>query len=77
MSVPTNIVEGSARESLKDYQYFLRIAFGSSKEVEYLLGLSNKLGYLSEKEFKDLGDHCENLVRALNGLLTSLKKVSR
>ena len=48
VSVPSNIVEGCARESQAEYLRFLEIAFGSLREVHYQLGLSKRLGYSFE-----------------------------
>ena len=37
ISIPANIAEGCSRESRKDFRRFLRIALGSSFELETLL----------------------------------------
>src|SRR5687767_5344980 len=39
VSVPSNIVEGSSRGSVREYLHFLQIAFGSCCELQYLLAL--------------------------------------
>jgi len=49
-SVPANIVEGSSRESKKDYLHFLYIARGSLSETQYFIHLARRLGYLSSEE---------------------------
>ncbi|PIX25843.1 MAG: four helix bundle protein, partial [Deltaproteobacteria bacterium CG_4_8_14_3_um_filter_43_13] len=46
VSVPSNIVEGCARDSEADYLRFLNIAFGSLRELHYQLNLSKRLGFL-------------------------------
>ena len=42
VSVPSNIVEGCARDSKADYLRFLHIAFGSLRELHYQLSLSKR-----------------------------------
>jgi four helix bundle protein len=54
VSVVTNIVEGSARRSEKEYARFLDISFGSIREVGYLLDLSRRLEYLEDVPFATL-----------------------
>jgi four helix bundle protein len=39
VSVATNIVEGSARRTAREYANFLNIATASSAEAQYLIGL--------------------------------------
>ena len=41
VSTPTNIVEGCACRSTKDYAHFMGIALASASEVRYLLGLTS------------------------------------
>lgn len=47
VSVPSNIVEGCARESQNEYLRFLEIAFGSLRELHYQFSLAKRLGYLT------------------------------
>ena len=46
-SIPTNIAEGSGRESAPDFARFLQIAVGSASETEYLIILAHELKYIT------------------------------
>lgn len=75
VSVPTNISEGAARNSQKEFIHFLYISLGSLTEVETLLLLSKELGFISEKEkFEILLIEIEIITKLLLGLINSIKK---
>jgi four helix bundle protein len=49
VSIPSNIAEGQARASSKEFLHFLSIALGSLAELATQLELANRLGYLDEQ----------------------------
>lgn len=73
-SVPANIVEGFYRDTTKELVKFLFNARGSAGEVVYFLILSRDLGYISNKEFLDLKDRYELLLKQINAFINSLQK---
>ncbi len=73
VSVPSNIVEGCARDSQADYLRFLYIAFGSLRELRYQLSLSNRLGLLGDQEPSGLEAKVIETEKVLNGLIRSLR----
>jgi len=46
VSIPSNIAEGAARSSTKEFSQFLSIALGSVSELETQLIVSNNLGFM-------------------------------
>ena len=73
VSVPSNIVEGCARNSQADYLRFLYIAFGSLRELHYQLNLSNRLGFLNNQELSLIEPKIIETEKVLNGLIRSLQ----
>jgi four helix bundle protein len=59
VSIPSNIAEGAARKSSKEFINFLSIALGSLAELDTLLLLSKELKYLKEEV-------CSTLLEKLN-----------
>jgi len=73
-SVPANIVEGSARESKKEYLHFLCVARGSLAETQYFIHLSHRLGYLSDLDFNTLTSQGRQTFACLHGLIKAVEK---
>ena len=67
-SVPTNIAEGSKRQSNQEYARFLNIAEASLVETEYLVMLSRDLGFLVPDSSKTLLEEITEIARMLSGL---------
>lgn len=51
VSVESNIAEGSARNTSRDFLQFLFVARGSLAEVEVQLLIAKDLGYITDDEF--------------------------
>ena len=72
VSVPSNIAEGAARGSDKEFIHFLTIARGSLSELDTQLILSKKLGFAGE--FSAIEPKLESAFKLLGGLINSLGK---
>jgi len=75
VSVPSNIVEGCARDGEADYLRFLNIAFGSLRELHYQLNLSKRLGFLSVQDSSLIEPKVEETEKVLSGLIRALRDV--
>lgn len=73
-SVPANIVEGSSRESKKDYLHFLFIARGSLSETEYFLHLSKRLGYLPNDRYGEFQQQIKATHARLHSRIKAVQK---
>ena len=73
VSIPANIAEGAGRNTTGELKQFLGIAMGSLSELETLVLISSKIGYLNEAEFSSLQDKISLQFRLLSGLRHSLK----
>jgi len=71
VSIPSNIAEGSARQSNKEYIQFLYIALGSAAEVETQLLIARDLGYTDSID--SLYNDIQSIKRMLLGLIKSKK----
>ena len=77
VSIPSNIAEGHARTSKKEFQYFLSNARGSLAELETQLTIAHQLAYIDETGINQLLGRLGEVGRILNGLLAALKRSSK
>ncbi|MFZ3044632.1 MAG: four helix bundle protein, partial [Desulfatirhabdiaceae bacterium] len=73
ISIASNIAEGSARKSEKEFAHFLEIAQGSAFEVETQLILAKEIGYIQESSLVELLKTIHVLQKQINYLRSKLK----
>lgn len=74
VSIPSNIVEGRARNSVRDYKRYLLIARGSLEEVKYQLLLAKDLYYIDKNIYEEALTLAREVGRLIYGLIRSLEK---
>jgi four helix bundle protein len=73
VSVVSNIAEGKARYSDKEFVHFLRNSRGSLAETETQVILAGDFGYLSPTQVGQTLTQADELSRILAGLISSLQ----
>jgi len=73
-SIPSNIAEGNARGTRKDYARFVGIAFGSLAELETQLDLIVRIGLLSSAATTQAESLAHEVGRMLNSLRSRLSE---
>ncbi len=76
VSSMSNIAEGYARQSDKEFVQFLFVGLGSIAEVQSQLYLANDLSYISKDEFDGTFEQSAEVARLINGLLRYLRAKS-
>ena len=74
VSITSNIVEGSARSSAREYIRFMEMAFSSSCEVKYQIGLAIRLEFGSADQGKSLELLSQTATNLLARLLQFLER---
>jgi four helix bundle protein len=69
ISIPSNIAEGAARESNKEFLRFLFIAQGSVSELDTQLLIANKLSFLGNEDYFQTIEKLIEIRRMLAGLI--------
>jgi len=72
LSVPLNIIEGYARQSRKTEIQFLRIAYGSLKEPQFILQFAVAENYLTHADIKNAHNYGEQAAKLIWSKTNSL-----
>jgi four helix bundle protein len=73
VSVPSNIAEGQAHYSNREFRHFLRHSRGSLAELETQVLIAQRRNYLSESQASEILNRADEVGRILSGLLNSLQ----
>jgi four helix bundle protein len=71
VSIPSNIAEGAARQTKKEFLNFLHIAKGSLSELDTQLEIARRLEYLDQARWETLDERLERIDCMLSGLVRS------
>ncbi|ESU28258.1 hypothetical protein FLJC2902T_16060 [Flavobacterium limnosediminis JC2902] len=73
VSIPSNIAEGSSRNSNKDFSRFLEIAIGSAYEVETQLIIASDLGFIDSEKLFLLSNQLNEIIKMISRFRSTLK----
>ena len=74
ISVPSNIAEGSGRNTTKDQSHFYSMAYASLMEVLAQLDIACDLGYITKEEFEYFEKNQNPIRQKKENLLSILSK---
>ncbi|MCK7590584.1 four helix bundle protein [Subsaxibacter sp. CAU 1640] len=74
ISIPSNIAEGSSRQSQKDFSRFLEIAIGSCYGVETQLLIAQDLGFADKTEIESILNELNEITKMISRFKASLKQ---
>jgi four helix bundle protein len=73
VSIPSNIAEGTSRNSNKDFSRFLQISLGSCFEIETQLILAKDFEYISVEKAKELISLVKEVQKMIKGFMYTLQ----
>jgi four helix bundle protein len=74
VSISSNIAEGAAKQTKKEFIHFLYTAQGSLSELDTQLTICHELKYLSDENIEDINSYTDLEGRLINGLINYLKR---
>lgn len=77
VSISSNIAEGAARPTDKDFAHFLDTALGSAYEVETQLLISKNVGYIEESQYQELQSRNIKIQKQLIALIRKIRHQSK
>ncbi len=72
VSIPSNIAEGHARNSTREFIHFLSIANGSKAELQTQLMICVQVGYLADTDISELINKLDEVGRMIHALSRAL-----
>jgi four helix bundle protein len=73
LSVASNIAEGAARQTKKEFTNFLHIAQASLSELDTQLEVAKRLKLLGDDQYRDLDRRLNPIDKLISGLIKYLK----
>ena len=73
ISIASNISEGAARSSSKEFLQFINIAQGSASELDTQIELAKELGYVDHKNYDNIMGTIIIISKQLYGLAKTVK----
>ena len=77
VSALSNIAEGISRGTRKDQAHFLNISYGSLMELACQSDISCMLGYITDRQHKELSAKINNLAIKINNFIAFIRKELR
>jgi four helix bundle protein len=75
VSIPSNISEGRYRGTRKDYNQFLRIAYGSGAELETQIEICKRLPKTKILDYQNTDRLLEEVMKMLNSMIKKLMTI--
>ncbi len=73
VSIASNIAEGAARSTKREFANFLHIAQGSMSELDTQIEIALRLGYVTADALPQLLERMQRIDKMLTGLIKSLR----